>query len=63
MPKLINFLAPFTSMKIAIINALLAFCPQSTKVIIIDRVIAKQLSDFHLKMRPYKRNPRVTGVN
>ena len=48
MKKLINFLAPFTPMKVAIINAILATMPDSTKEIVLDRVIAKQLKGKHI---------------
>ena len=58
MTRLINWIAPFTPVKTAIINAILSTMPTSTKEIVIDRVIAKQLPDKHLKFRPYKVNPR-----
>lgn len=53
MPTIINKLFPFTSMKIALINACLSLCPDSTKESIIRKVIAKQLPDFHMKHLPY----------
>jgi hypothetical protein len=58
MTKLINFLTPFTPMKIAIINALLTPMPVSTREIVLDRVIAKQLPKHHIKYRPYQVNPK-----
>ena len=63
MKKLINFLAPFTPMKVAIINAILATMPDSTKEIVLDRVIARQLSDYHLGLKPYKKNPKRKAKN
>ena len=59
MTALLKKLFPFTGMKVAIINALLATMPTSTKEIVIDRVIAKQLPNKHLKFRPYKVNPKI----
>lgn len=58
MPTIINKLFPFTNMKIALINACLAVCPNSTKIDILRKVVAKQIPDFHVKHRPYKLNPR-----
>ena len=46
-------------MKVAIINAILATMPDSTKEIVLDRVIAKQLPKQHLKHRPYQVNPKI----
>lgn len=58
MPKLINWIAPFLPNKIAIINLLLGTMPESTREDVIGKVIAKQIPDFHLKLRPYKLHPK-----
>ena len=55
MTRLLNFLAPFTSTKIAIINALLSTMPDSTKELVLDRVIAKQLPKKHIHSNPHKK--------
>lgn len=55
MTKLINKLFPFVPMKVAIINAILATMPDSTKEIVLDRVIAKQLPKKHLHGNPKRK--------
>jgi pyoverdine/dityrosine biosynthesis protein Dit1 len=58
MNRLINFIAPYLPDKTAIINKLLDTMPDSTKEIVLDKVIAKQLPEFHLGHKPYKVNPK-----
>jgi hypothetical protein len=65
MKTIINKLFPFTSAKVAIINAILNCMPDSTKEIVLDRVIERQLPKFHLGHKPYtvnNRKSRVTGL-
>jgi hypothetical protein len=58
MTRIINFIAPFLPAKIAIINSILSTMPESTKQIELGRIVAKQIPDFHLKLRPYKLHPK-----
>jgi len=56
MAKLLDKLAPFTSMKLAIIKWLLDSMPVSTRIIVIDRAIAAKLPKMHIKYRPNQRD-------
>ena len=58
MAKILNKLAPTTSMKLAVINWLLDSMPESTKLIVLQRVIAGKLPKYCIGMRPYQKNPR-----
>jgi len=58
MTFLIKYFAPFTSMRIAIINACLSGVPDLAKKIMLSRVLAKSMPRYHIKLRPYHKNPR-----
>jgi hypothetical protein len=55
MAKLLNKLFWHTSAKLAVINWLLASMPESTKRIVIDRVLAKQLPKLHIHSNPKRK--------
>ncbi len=55
MAKLLNKLAPTTSAKLAIINWLLASMPDSTKRLVIGRVLAKHTPTLHLHLNPKRK--------
>jgi len=58
MKFLLRHFAPFPSMKVSIINALLCGLSDTSKTRIIGMVLAKSMPNHHLKLRPYKKNPK-----
>lgn len=55
MAKLLNKLFWHTSAKLAVINWLLASMPESTKRIVIDRVLAKHMPKVHIHSNPKRK--------
>jgi hypothetical protein len=52
MNAIINKLFPFTSMKVALIRAILRCCSVQCKAIIIGRVLATDLPEYHIHKNP-----------
>jgi hypothetical protein len=63
MTFLIKYFAPFTSMRLAIINACLSGMSDMAKRIMLGRVLAKSMPRYHIKLRPYHLNPKVVKNN
>lgn len=59
----IKYFAPFTSMRLAIINACLSGMSDMAKRIMLGRVLAKSMPRYHIKLRPYHLNPKVVKNN
>lgn len=55
MAKLLDKLFWHTGLKLKVINWLLDSMPEHTKIIVLDRAIAKQLPDMHIGYKPYKK--------
>jgi hypothetical protein len=55
MAKILNKLFWATSAKLAVINWLLDSMPESTKRIVIGRVLARQIPETHLHGNPKKK--------
>lgn len=60
---LIKYFAPFTSMRVAIINACLSGMSDMGKRIMLGRVIAKSMPRYMIKLRPYHLNPKIPKFN
>jgi hypothetical protein len=55
MAKLLNKLAPYTAMKVSIIDWLLQSMPESTKKIVIGRILAKHVPNVHVHANPKRK--------